>query len=127
MCKSEYAVTSLAKQKHAEFMLKMAEIIYGIVLTGALGTSVLYWFNSKETQTDGTFRYYIILTVAGVVGAIYSQYKAMAIFNQPAGKAENDLPLPATALLDITNPLAIHIQHGATQISIHIQPEKNNA
>ena len=52
MCKKETPTTPLAKQKHAEFLLKMAEIIYGIVFTGLLGTSVLVWFGSKEAQTN---------------------------------------------------------------------------
>jgi hypothetical protein len=127
MCKKECSATPLAKQKHAEFMLKMAEIIYGIVFTGLLGTSVLVWFSSKEAQTNGSFGYFLTLSIIGAFCGVYWQQQAMATFNQLAGEAENKIPLSTTALSDTTNPLSIQFQHGTTHISINIQSEKNNA
>lgn len=124
MCKKEYAKTPLAKQKHAEFMLKMAEIIYGIILTGMLGISVLVWFRSNEVQTNSSFGYYLCLSIVGLLGAFCLQRHAMAIFNQPADDAENSIPLPATTSSDTANKLGIQIQNGNTHIGINIQPEK---
>lgn len=40
MCKKEYAKTLLAKQKHAEFMLKLAEKIYGVAEPTKLSSEV---------------------------------------------------------------------------------------
>lgn len=81
MCKKEFSKTVLAKQKHAEFMLKLADKIYGIVLTGVLGAPVLHWFTNKEMQADGTFMYYTIILVVGVLAAICLQLNAMTIYN----------------------------------------------
>lgn len=129
MCenKNDLARTPLAKQEHAKFMLKMAEIIYGIVLTGLLGTSVLVWFISKEAQNNGSYGYFMTLSAVGIFGGFYLQRQAMAIFSQPADKVEGGILLPVASSSDTTNPLAIQIQHGNTHISINIQPEKNNA
>ncbi len=80
--KNNFAKTPLAKQKHAEFMLKMAEKIFSIVLTGLLGAPVLYWFTHTETQ--GAFVFYVIILGVGTVMGAILLCKAMTFFNQPA-------------------------------------------
>jgi hypothetical protein len=126
ICSKEFAKTPLAKQKHAELMLKMAEIIYRIILTGLLGSTVLVWF-VKDVQINSSFGYFMTLSIAGILLGFYLQRKAMTIFNQPVANAENSMPLPVATPSNATNPLAIQINHGNTHISINIQPEKNNA
>lgn len=126
MCQ-KFAKTALAKQKHAEFMLKLAEVIYGIVLTGVLGTSVLAWFSSsKDAQFTGTFDYFVFLSVAGVIGAMILQSRAMSIFNQPNETAVVSQS-PSAVTTDTTDSLNIQIKHGNTVISINTHSEKNDA
>lgn len=127
MCKPDFTRTPLAKQKHAEFTLKIAEIIFGIVLIGALGAPVLYWFTHKEAQTDGTFSYYTALLIAGILGGMYLYCKAIKVFNQPADETENNTSLPIITPSNTASPLVIQIKHGNTHVSINIQQEKNDA
>lgn len=91
MCNKGFTKTVLAKQKHAEFMLKLAEKIYSLALTGLLGSPVLYWFAHKETQGNGEFGAFMTLTICGLLGAFYLQHKAITLFNDPADSATTPL------------------------------------
>lgn len=88
MCKKEFAETPLAKQKHAEFMIKMAEKIGGLSFTGLLGAPVMYWFTPIGQQNHEAFLPFIVITASGIF-AVYRLLKnAMDIYNQEKNSAQ---------------------------------------
>jgi|CXWL01.1.fsa_nt_gi uncharacterized membrane protein len=88
MCDKELAKTRLAKQKHAEFMIKMAEKIGGLSFTGLLGAPVMYWFTPQGQQNHKAFLAFILITAVGAYVTYHLLKNAMDIFNQEKNDAQ---------------------------------------
>lgn len=70
------AKTKLAKQKHADFLMRVAEKVWGIFFIGSLGVPAMHWITDKQVDNA-----YWVLLFIGALGAIYLQSEAMKIYN----------------------------------------------
>lgn len=73
----------LALKTQANFMLKIASKIYGIVIVGALGAPAFHLLMiSNHVYDRNAFAAYIILLSIGVILAMYLQTKAFKLYRQ---------------------------------------------
>lgn len=119
--------TALVKERHAELMIGTGGAFLIATMASILDPETL-----KLLEAPGPMPGFLIrLAVWGicVIAGIYLVIKGLNRIDaeRAASKTQGYASMPIAAPSNTTNPLAIQITHGNAHISIHIQPEKNNA
>jgi len=97
---SKYLANHKAKEKHADFMMKMAEIILALVFAGLLSVPAMeLGFSGKASccavvvDQEGFPLWYLILIVGGAAAGIWMMFKALKSYSElPPSPVEKSAP-----------------------------------
>lgn|GEM_PF-2395525 len=115
--------TAFAKERHAEFMIASGGAILIAVMVSLLDPETLKLLDLSGPIPGALAR--VIFWGVSILSGTYLIYKGLNRIDRERSASYPPHAAP-TIFPDATNPLSIQITHGNTQISIHIQPDKNS-